>query len=135
MIITPNNNTLIVAESLRHRLTAFEIERDGSLRNRRVWAQLQNDIRPDGICFDLEGAVWVAGRSPAALRVCEGGKIKHQVASKRSVYGITLGGPQQRHLFLCTSATSDPVITRRHPDATIDVAEVGTPGALHKIKT
>ena len=129
MIITPDNNTLIVAETLGHRLTAFEIEKDGSLVNRRVWAQLQNDIRPDGICLDLEGAVWVAGTGCAAFRVKEMGEIDQQVACQRPVYGVTLGGPEQRHLFLCTSVTCDPVITRRHPDATIDLAEVEIPGA------
>ncbi len=129
MIVTPDNSTLIVAETLRHRLTAFGIEQDGSLQNRRVWAQFQDDVRPDGICLDLEGAVWVAGKSPTALRVCEGGKIDHQVVSERSIFGITLGGPEKKHLFLCTSVASDPVITHRHPDATIDVAEVEIPGA------
>jgi sugar lactone lactonase YvrE len=128
MIITPDNETLIVAETLGHRLTAFEIEQDGTLCNRRVWAQFQADIRPDGICLDLEGAVWVAGNSPTALRVREGGEVEHQVVSKRSVFDMTLGGPEQRHLFLCTSTACDPVITRRHPDATIDVAEVNIPG-------
>jgi sugar lactone lactonase YvrE len=128
MVVTPDNSTLIVAETLGHRLTAFEIEQDGSLQNRRVWAQFQSDVRPDGICLDIEGSVWVASKSPTTLRVCEGGKIDHQVVSKRSVFGITLGGPENRHLYLCTSVASDPVITRRHPDATIDVAEVEIPG-------
>ena len=129
MIITPDENTLIVAETLGHSLTAFEIAQDGSLRNRRVWAQLQNGVCPEGICLDREGAVWVAGKSPSALRVCEGGKIDHQVVCRRSVFGITLGGPEQRHLFLCTSVGSDPVIIRSNPDATIDVAEVSIPAA------
>jgi sugar lactone lactonase YvrE len=129
MIITPDNSSLIVAETLAHRLTAFEIAQDGSLRNRTVWAQFQNDMRPDGICLDLDGAVWVAGMGPSALHVYEGGDIDHQVATERSAIGVTLGGPEQKHLFLCTSIECDPVITRRHPDATIDVAEVNIPSA------
>ncbi len=126
--ITPDNSTLIVGEMLGHRLTSFEIENDGSLRNRRVWAQFNNEIKPSGICLDSEGAIWVAGTGLAALCVKEGGEIKHEVATNQPVYAITLGGPERKHLLMCTSATHDPVITRRLPAATIDIAEVDTPG-------
>ena len=71
MVVTPDNSTLICAESFAGRLTAFEIEDDGSLSNRRVWAELGEG--GDGICLDAEGAIW----SPAAdrcERVREGGE-------------------------------------------------------------
>jgi len=129
MIITADTKTLIVAETLGHLLTTFEIDDDGSLKNCRVWAQFQDDIKPDGICLDREGAIWVAGRGPRALRVREGGEINHQITTKRPVFATMLGGPERRHLFMCTSASHDPVITRRAPSATIDIAEVGTPGS------
>lgn len=129
MIITPDNSTLIVAETLGHRLTAFEIENDGSLQKRRVWAQFQDEVRPDGICLDREGAVWVAGTGPWALRVREGGEIDHQITTKQPVFATMLGGPERRHLFMCTSASYDPVITRRASSATIDIAEVEIPGS------
>jgi sugar lactone lactonase YvrE len=54
--VTPDNSTLIVAESYGNRLTAFDIATDGSLSNRRVWADLGGGV-PDGICLDAEGAV------------------------------------------------------------------------------
>ena len=128
MIITPDNSTFIVAETLGHRLTAFEIEKDGSLQNRRMWAQFQDEIKPDGICLDRDGAIWAAGTGKMALRVREGGKIDHQVTTKQPVFATMLGGPEQKHLFLCTSASQDPVITRRVSSATIDIVEVETPG-------
>ena len=128
MAITQDNNTLIVGETSSHRLTAFEIKSDGALCNRRVWAQLENDINPNGICLDSEDAVWIAGTGSSALRVQEGGEIETEVKTKQPVYAIALGGPERKHLFICTSATSDPVITRRTPSATIDIAEVGIPG-------
>ncbi len=128
LIITPDNSTLIVAEGLGHRLTAFEIETDGSLQNRRVWAQFPDDIKPDGICLDSDGAIWVAGTGPWALHVREGGEIDQQITTKRPVFAIVLGGPERRHLFMCTSASDDPIITRRVSSATIDFAEVGIPG-------
>src|SRR5207244_6888775 len=57
MLITPDNTTLIVGESYANRLTAFDIEPDGGLSNRRVWAELGAAV-PDGICFHAEAAVW-----------------------------------------------------------------------------
>ena len=96
MVVTPDNKTLIVAEMLCHRLTAFDIEIDGSLRNRRVWAQLQNEIRPDGICLDRDSAIWVAGTCPGALRVREGGEIDREIITTRPVFATLLGGPERR---------------------------------------
>jgi sugar lactone lactonase YvrE len=128
MIITPDNSTLIVAETLAHRLTAFEIQNDGSLQNRRVWAQFEDEIKPTGICLDRDGAIWVAGTGPLALRVREGGEIDQQISTKQPVFATVLGGPERRHLFMCTSDSCDPVITRRVASATIDIAEVDTPG-------
>ncbi len=128
MIITPDNKTLIVAETLAHRLTAFEIANDGSLHNRRIWAQFQDDISPEGICLDSDGAIWVAGACPCVLRAHDGGESDRQVITEQPVFAITLGGPKCRHLLLCTSDSNDPVITRRASSATIDIAEVTTPG-------
>ena len=128
MIMSENASTLIVAEALRHRLTTFDIEFDGRLGNRRVWAQFGDDVKPDGICLDREEAIWVAGMGRYALRVKEGGKIVQKVRSERPVFSITLGGPDQQHLFMCTSVSRDPVIARRTPSASIDVIEVEIPG-------
>ena len=90
--------------------------------------QFDDDIKPEGICLDSAGAVWVAGAGPRALHVREGGEIDQQVTSKRPVFATTLGGPELRHLFLCTSDSNDPVITRQVSCATIDIAEVEIPG-------
>ncbi|HEX3721868.1 MAG TPA: SMP-30/gluconolactonase/LRE family protein, partial [Nitrolancea sp.] len=60
MVVTPDNTTLIVAESYAARLTAFDIGTDGNLANRRVWAALGEGAAPDGICLDAENAVWYA---------------------------------------------------------------------------
>ena len=57
MVVTPDNTTLIVAESFAQRLTAFDIAADGSLSNRRTWAE---PVGPDGICLDADGCVWAS---------------------------------------------------------------------------
>lgn len=72
MVITPDNKTLIVSESVAGRLTAFDISADGSLSNRRIWAE---GLGPDGICMDQEGAIWAqTPDSPrgAIVRIREG---------------------------------------------------------------
>lgn len=131
MVITPDGRTLIVAETMGHRLTAFDLREDGSLANRRVYAQLADDVNPDGIALDAEGAVWLAnpeGRY-GALRVREGGEIVERVELDTECYAVMLGGPERRHLFICGSDSHDPAQIARSPSATLRVVEVEAPGA------
>jgi sugar lactone lactonase YvrE len=75
MAVTPDNGTLIIAESHGKRLTAFDIASDGSLSNRRIWADLGDGV-PDGICIDAENAVWYADvPNKRCDRVREGGEV------------------------------------------------------------
>jgi sugar lactone lactonase YvrE len=100
MVVTPDNGTLIVAESFARQLTAFDIGADGSLSNRRVWA----DVTGDGICLDAEGAIWttdVAERdSGVCQRVREGGEILERIELDRPPYACMLGGDDGRTLFM-----------------------------------
>ena len=75
MAVTPDNATLIIAESHGKKLTAFDIGADGTLSNRRVWADLGGGV-PDGICIDAENAVWYADvPNKSCVRVREGGGV------------------------------------------------------------
>ena len=117
-VITPDESTLIVAESWAQRLTAFDLEPDGSLTNRRDWARFtppqavampgqpaQWGCAPDGITLDTEGAVWVAdAANKRALRVDEGGELLEELrAGDLDVIACTLGGDDGHTLFLCTT--------------------------------
>lgn len=105
-VITPDGRTLIVAETLGFRLTAFDIAPDGSLSNRRVWADLGDRV-PDGICLDADGNVWVANPlAPECFLVAEGGAIIDLVTTDQPCYACMLGGPDGRTLFMCTAQTS-----------------------------
>ncbi len=74
-VITPDGNTLIIAETLGLCLTAFDVGEDGSLTNRRQWASV-GERAPDGICLDANGNVWVANAlAPECALVAEGGEI------------------------------------------------------------
>lgn len=100
MAVTPDNRTLIVAESHANRLTAFDIGADGSLANRRVWADLGNGF-PDGICIDAEGAVWYADvPNRHCVRVREGGDVLQSVDVDRGCFACMLGGPDGKTLFI-----------------------------------
>ena len=100
MVVTPDGGTLIVAESFARRLTAFDIAPDGSLSNRRIWA----DITGDGICMDAEGAVWTSDVGPDAGGVCqrvrEGGEVLERIELDRPAYACMLGGEDGRTLFM-----------------------------------
>ena len=128
-VITPDGRTLVVAETFASRLTAFDVEPDGSLTGRRVWAQLEV-ANPDGICLDAEGAIWVASPgNQGVVRVREGGEIADRIAV--STWGIAcmLGGPHRRTLFVLTAEPWDfqePPARRR---GRIEVVEVDVPGA------
>jgi sugar lactone lactonase YvrE len=131
MVITPDGRTLIVAETMGHRLTAFDIGADGALANRRVYAQLADDVSPDGIALDAEGGVWIAnpeGRY-AAMRVLEGGEIGEAVELQTDGYAVMLGGPERRHLLICASATHDPVKISQSPSVSLHLVEVAVAGA------
>jgi sugar lactone lactonase YvrE len=100
MAITADNSTLIIAESHGKRLTAFDIEADGTLSHRRVWADLHDGV-PDGICIDADDAVWYADvPNKRCVRVREGGEVLQTVNADRGCFACMLGGPDRRTLFM-----------------------------------
>ena len=102
MAVTHDNSTLIVAESYAGRLTGFDIADDGTLHNRRAWAEL-GDAAPDGICIDASGAVWYADVPHACcVRVREGGEVLDRIELDRGCFSCALGGPDGRTLFMVT---------------------------------
>ena len=100
MVVSPDNSTLVIAESFGRTLTAFDIAEDGGLANRRVWA---NDVGPDGICMDAEGAIWtgVGGFGDNLVgRVREGGEVLETVQLDMPCFACMLGGEDRRTLFM-----------------------------------
>jgi sugar lactone lactonase YvrE len=130
-VITPDGMTLIVAETLALRLTAFDLYSDGTLDNRRVWADLSGLLAaPDGICLDAEGAVWVANATaPQCLRVAEGGEILDTVDTTQTAFACMLGGDDGRTLFIMTAPDSNHEARAASRDGRIEVASVNIPHA------
>ena len=128
MAVTPDNSTLIVAESYGGALTAYDIAADGSLTGRRVWADLDG-AAPDGICIDAEGAVWFAevpGRR--CVRVREGGEVRQTITSELGCFACILGGPEGTTLLVTAAAWPD-AMTSGSRTGHILAAEVSVPHA------
>lgn len=149
-VITPDGRTLIVAETFALRLTAFDIEEDGSLSNRRVWASfgtppvtpydlatVADDVRaiggvlPDGIALDAEGAIWVADAlGTEALRVVEGGEIVDRVPTgDLGSYALALGGEDRRTLYICANKPVGEINPGVDREGCLLSCEVDVPGA------
>jgi sugar lactone lactonase YvrE len=130
-VLTPDRRTLIVGESLAEQLTAFSVADDGSLSDRRVWAELPDTVRPDGACLDAEGAVWVSSFvTGEVLRVHEGGRISAVVeVSDRLPFACALGGEDRRSLFVCAAKTWRAEETVPDRDGVLAVCAVDVPGA------
>ncbi|MEV6985925.1 SMP-30/gluconolactonase/LRE family protein [Sphaerisporangium sp. NPDC051017] len=117
-VITADGRTLIVGEGLAGRYTAFPIQADGSLGERRVWAELSKapdfssfdalmaglDLILDGCCLDAEGLIWAADPQNArVIRVREGGEIVEEIKAPegQNIFACMLGGFDGRTLLLC----------------------------------
>ena len=119
MVISGDGQTLIVAESLAARITAFSIDDQGNLHDRRIWAEFDNlgmldkldwtRTSPDGISMDEDGGIWVACPSPDGnvFRVVEGGKITDRIEVEMTAYACMLGGPSGKTLFILGTRTDN----------------------------
>jgi sugar lactone lactonase YvrE len=143
-VLTPDDRTLIIAETMANRLSAFTVS-DGSLTNRRTWAAFgdfpattdvtrivsEAEVVPDGICLDAEGAVWVADVAKQRLiRVAEGGTILDELKTNGlCAFACMLGGDDGRTLFACAAPTFDETEAALHHRSVILTARVNVPHA------
>jgi sugar lactone lactonase YvrE len=143
-VIFPDGRTLVVAETLAGRLTAFDVGDDGSLANRRVWAQLgetadtddigelvaAGGVAPDGIALDAEGAIWAADAlGGRVLRVREGGEVVEEIAPGTGVFACGLAGAEGRTLVMCAAPSFAEHERRDTREAQLLACEVDVPRA------
>ncbi|GAB3309318.1 gluconolactonase [Epidermidibacterium keratini] len=147
-VITPDDATLIVAETFGNRISAFSIGADGALGERRDWASFgptlestdideivaASVIHPDGCTLDAEGALWVADTlGSRAIRVAEGGEILDQVdVGEETAFACALGGDDGKTLFICVAPDYDAKDRAAAREArivatTVDVPHAGRP--------
>ena len=110
MVFVDGGRTLVLAETLRLQLTAFTVQDDGSLTDRRVWASTAEQmVAPDGIAADPQGGVWVsAALGPAVVRYAEGGEVTGQVETTQNAFACAVGGADGRTLYAMTAPSSEP---------------------------
>jgi sugar lactone lactonase YvrE len=115
-----DETTLVVAESHADRLTAWTINSQGDLVDRRVWAELGEGEAPDGICVDEEGAIWYASvPGQHCVRVAEGGEVLATVGADRGCFSCMLGGDDGQTLYVVANhyglegASDGVVLTQR----------------------
>lgn len=105
-VITPDGKTLIIGETLGSRLTAFDVGAEGTLTNRRLWADLSPRV-PDGIALDANGNIWIANPiAPECALIAQGGKVLEVIDTEQPCYACMLGGDDGRTLFMLTAQTS-----------------------------
>lgn len=136
-------NVLLVGETLGNRVSAFDIEKDGSLSNRRDWAKFgelpdrelakaldgQIVVAPDGCCIDAEGALWIADAiGGRALRVREGGEIVDEIRPGTGVFACALGGADRKTLYLCAAPDFHEHARKAATEGQILAVRVDVPG-------
>jgi sugar lactone lactonase YvrE len=148
-VITPDGGTLIVGETIGARYTAFMVERDGSLSNRRVWAQVaptpelttlagtlaKLEFAPDGCSLDADRLIWSADEVGArCVRLAPGGRIVAEIAipDGLTVFACMLGGDDGRTLMMCAAPDFDPQARKADHESvllttTVEVPHAGLP--------
>jgi len=104
LAITADGRTLIVNDLFANCMLAFDVVEDGSLANRRIYADL-GDRSPDGLCLDSHGGAWIGLPFQGKFqRVEQGGRVTHEIdcADKWGIAPV-LGGPDRGTLFLATA--------------------------------
>ena len=128
-VINPEGDRLIIAESYGSRLLSFDIEEDGMLTNRRLFADLGSRI-PDGICLDEGGGVWVGDpANHSVFRVIEGGEVTDHIDLELNCYACMLGGKDRKTLYLVTAPTSGRGGAADRREGRIERIRVEIPGA------
>ena len=156
-VITEDGKKLIVAETLGAKLTSFDIEDNGELINRKLWARTsplfslliikflsllgfdlskvdfskysKNLHVPDGICLDEKNGIWIASpTSKAVVRIEKGGNITDIISTPKGAFACMLGGKDRKTLYVIISNSSDPEEAQASPEGEIHSIGVEIPG-------
>ncbi|AEA24033.1 SMP-30/Gluconolaconase/LRE-like region-containing protein [Pseudonocardia dioxanivorans CB1190] len=127
-VLTCDDTRYIVSLLFAGQLLGFDKRPDGSLHNRRIWA----DLKPggaDGITVDRENAIWTCEPMTGQIRrVREGGEITDMITVEgRMPIVPCLGGQDGRTLFILNLHGGPDALMNRTCTATIDTMRVVVP--------
>ena len=145
-VILPDETTLVVGETLGSRYSAFTIAPDGTLTDRRVWAEFgplprlgsfdetlpQITIAPDGCALDADGCIWMADAlGNRVLRVAEGGEIRREIVMPDGLgaFACALGGTSGSELLVCAAPDFLEHERMAQTEAVLFTVDVGVAGA------
>ena len=141
--INADSTLLLHADSGRRTIYAFDLAAPaGKLSSKRVWKVFAKDEGyPDGMCFDIDGNVWIAHWAAGCIsRFAQDGKLLRRITLPVSnVTNVCFAGPGLERLFVTTArmATPDAQPRRTPPQAQLqaqlqaqsgNVFEVNRPG-------
>ncbi|MET0009325.1 MAG: gluconokinase, GntK/IdnK-type [Candidatus Thiodiazotropha sp. 6PLUC9] len=122
--LSPNGSTLLVAETFASRISAFDVEANGSLTNRRIWAEL-NGAYPDGIALDAQNNLWIAAPNLSRLLlVKQGGERLREIEPVGDPYACMVVGEKSSRLFITSSESDDPIEARSLRSGRIETVDL-----------
>ena len=129
--IVQDGSTFVVAETRVHRLAAFRVDADGSLREQRTIGTLPSGSWADGLCLDAEDAIWVADpKGRRCFRMTLAGEVTEIIdTAPMPAIACALGGEDRRTLFITLAPVRPFDEAAEGGDAEIHAVAVDVPGA------
>lgn len=135
--ISPDGRTLYHTDTPLRRVYAFELREGGRLAGKRVFLQLPEGSRPDGMAVDSEGHVWIA--------LFGAGRIERYTAAGRlvgvvqfpctNITKLAFGGDDLRTAYVTTAWKGLSEGQRREQPlaGALFAFRVDTPGQPHHV--
>jgi len=98
IIGTPDGKLLYVADIKAGKTYVYEIQTDGSLTNKKLFAEMGSD----GMTIDSEGNIYLTGKGVTVFNP-EGEKIEHIPVDARWTANVCFGGKDMKTLFITAS--------------------------------
>lgn len=113
---SPDGSRAYYNDTGTFQISVFDYDPDEGLTNRRTFAMIADDGRPDGLTVDAEGGVWTAISNQSAVhRYTPAGRLDEVIeVPAEKVTACTFGGDSLDRLYITTSqenidVSSDPL--------------------------
>lgn len=132
---SPDGRILYHTDTLAKRIYAFDLAPDGSLSNKRLFAEITEGGHPDGMAVDAEGQVWVAIFGGGRIDRYDGagrklGEVRFPCAN---ITKLAFGGEDLRTVYVSTArkGLSAEALAAQPLAGALFTFRAGTPGLPH----